>query len=143
MVAQPRGCRYAMLGAIRRTGCSFVFRFVFKPPPPPPAPSFYPLGGGAASTSAPDSDNYCRFAAGNPSSRRQQLFLWRLVCELRARFLSFHPAAFCSPPRSPPSSHRRAFLAPPIIVGPSLVPPFLESESSIALDSIVPLLCIE
>lgn len=35
----PRGCRYAMLGAIRRTGCSFVFRFVFKPshplsPPP-------------------------------------------------------------------------------------------------------------
>lgn len=57
-------------------------------------------------------------------------------------FLSFHPAAFCSPPRSPPSSHRRAFLAPPIIVGPSLVPPFLESESLIALDSIVPLLSV-
>jgi len=34
---RARGCRYAMLGAIRRTGCSFVFRFVFNPPSPPPA----------------------------------------------------------------------------------------------------------
>jgi len=36
---RARGCRYAMLGAIRRTGCSFVFRFVFNPPSPPPAPA--------------------------------------------------------------------------------------------------------
>lgn len=71
----PRGCRYAMLGAIRRTGCSFVFRFVFyPPPPPPPASASQPPAsarrrerrgrGGTGGRQAPDSDNYCRFAAG-------------------------------------------------------------------------------
>lgn len=101
----PRGCRYAMLGAIRRTGCSFVFRFVFKPSPLSPPPSSGRDGEGEAGRprQAPDSDNYCRFAAGNPSSRRQQLFLLSLCSRADDSISLFSP----TPPLGSPREHPR------------------------------------
>lgn len=133
------GCRYAMLGAIRRTGCSFVFRFVFKPPSPTPL-----------------------LARARRSGLDKRL-IQTIIVDSRWKSIQPTPAAFSvvcsraddsislfsppSPPaapthslalRSPRHSRRRPFLAPPIVVGP-LVPPFLELESSIAIDSIVSL----
>lgn len=125
----PRGCRYAMLGAIRRTGCSFVFRFVFKPSPSlhPPRPPGATAKGGGRPRQAPDSDNYCRFAAGNPSSRRQQLFLLSLCSRADDSISLFSP--------TPPSwfSTRTSPAAVPFSrrlssSGLLVVPPFLESE---------------
>lgn len=99
----PRGCRYAMLGAIRRTGCSFVFRFVFKPSPSLHSVLWARRRGGERPRQAPDSDNYCRFAAGNPSSRRQQLFLLSLCSRADDSISLFSP----TPPLGSPREHPR------------------------------------
>lgn len=136
-----------MLGAIRRTGCSFVFRFVFKPPPP----SYLCDGGmGVGGRERGGLDKRAWF--------RQLLSIrgWKSIQPTPAAFsveagvvrtessttpfLSFHPAVSPFPPLllhprascfSRTAYRRRAS---------SLVLPFLEPESSIALDSIVPLL---
>lgn len=114
-----RDRRYAMLErAIRRTGCSFVFRYARSHPLLHP-PRSAMRGCGAARARergrlVADSDNYCRFVAGNPSSRRKQLFsirgqreTARSLCPLK---LSLPPSSFLSPANARPSPSFVPFL---------------------------------
>lgn len=127
-----------MLGAIRRTGCSFVFpRASFSTHPRDhrrPQAATLPSAAAGRPRQAPDSDNYCRFALEIHPADASSFFCSPVV-EPTTRFLSFHPPlplhsallpfSFAATPCSPPPPDIVPFLALPIVVG-LLVSPFLE-----------------
>lgn len=98
--------------AIRRTGCSFVFRYARNHPLLHPPRSQRAARARERGRLVADSDNYCRFVAGNPSSRRKQLFSIRgqRNGSISLPTETHHPSSFLSPANARPSPSFVPFL---------------------------------
>lgn len=98
--------------AIRRTGCSFVFRYARNHPLLHPPRSQRAARARERGRLVADSDNYCRFVAGNPSSRRKQLFSIRgqRNGSISLPTETHYPSSFLSPANARPSPSFVPFL---------------------------------